>query len=404
MNKPLANVTVIELSTYYAAPTAGLLLADWGANVIKIETPNGDPERVLAKMREITMCNDLENPYFDLVNANKRFVSVDTRTPEGLAVLKKLIAKADIFLTNYRNSVLEKLGLTYAELRTGKPELVYGQALGFGDRGPDRDLPGFDYTAGFARAGILSNMTPNGSPEPITPYCAYIDSQCGCLLAAGVLAAYTGAKATGLGDYVTNSLYGTSVFMSRAPLTEALFGKVFPPKLENCSQPLVNFYKGSDDRWITFCISNHNRFFNTFMTVLDRPDLIDHPIYSNIGTCTEQGKIKELIAIIKEEVAKQDSKTLRDRCLAADLLVELGFSFGEIVADEQARANDYVRTITYSTGSQIDVFPNPVHFENAGAHEFRTSARIGYHNDEVLAEFGFAAEEISALRERNAIV
>ncbi|HGN0072014.1 TPA: CoA transferase [Proteus mirabilis] len=161
-HKALEGVTVVELATFIAVPAAGRILADMGANVIKIESPSGDNLRYTAPI-EGRPLDQHENTSFDLENANKRGIVLNTKTEAGKKILFELLEKADIFLTNWRPGARERAGLDYETLKQRFPKLVYASVTGYGDEGPDKDLPGFDYTAFFARGGILGSLYQKGT-------------------------------------------------------------------------------------------------------------------------------------------------------------------------------------------------------------------------------------------------
>lgn len=383
-----------------------MILADWGADVIKVESLSGDHLRTLGLVREISPehCNDLENPYFDTLNANKRFVSVNSRTPDGIKVIKDLIKTADVFVTNFRDEPLRKMGIDYETISKEVPGIIYGVLLGYGDKGEEKDRPGFDFTAGFARAGTLAMLTPYGSEEPITPISALGDSPVGMSLAAGLCAALVNKARTGKGDKVSVSLYGNGVFHNRCGICEAEYGKEFPVQVDTCPQPLVNLYKSADGRWFVLCISNHDKFYNSFVKALGHEELVDHPVYATYQTLlANEGATGELIKVVKEIFAGMDGDELYKRLSEYNLPFEIGYNAQDIMNDPQARVNDFVREVTYPTGNKGIVFPSPVRYESAGLQEFVMSKPVGAHNDEVLSSLGYEESEIADLRTKGCI-
>ena len=153
--KPLEGIRVVELSTMLAASMTGRILAEWGADIIKVETLNGDAWRKQAGTTMSPRTKDA-NPNFDMQNLNKRFVSLNLRTPEGKEIMMKLLERADVLVTNYRIQALEGMGLSYEQLKDQFPRLIHAHVLGYGDKGPDKDRPGYDYTAFFSQIGRAS--------------------------------------------------------------------------------------------------------------------------------------------------------------------------------------------------------------------------------------------------------
>ncbi|NMA38082.1 MAG: CoA transferase, partial [Papillibacter sp.] len=187
MNNTLKGITVIELGTFIAVPACARFFADNGAEVIKIEPNSGDPVRWNG-VSEGRPDDPYENTTYDLENANKRCIVLNLKHPKGREVLFKLLDKADIFLTNWRPQALEKNGLSYETLHEKYPKLVYGTLTGYGDKGPDKDLPGFDFTAYFARGGFMGSLYQKDTwPMNLIPGIG--DHQAGLFLAAGVMAA-----------------------------------------------------------------------------------------------------------------------------------------------------------------------------------------------------------------------
>ena len=401
--KPLEGIRVVELTTFVAAPTAALLMADWGAEVIKVEGINGDPMRYVGTLRRMPYCSDDENPYWDGISANKKFIALNPRTPEGMEMLKKLIDTADVFITNNRPAALEKMGLSYEEVEKRNPRLVYGQVLGYGEKGPEKDTPGFDYTAYVARGGFLNNFTPEESKYPFFSYSAFGDNQVGMALASGIMAALLGRNVTGHGDRVTVSLYGTAIFVSKWALYEAEFGVKFPTSTKAPTSPTVNAYKAKDGVWMMMCISEFDRYYDKLVMLLDRPDLLGHPVHSVVNNMVAEGKVEGFTAIMIEQFAKKDSDEWLRLFQEADLPLAKGFTFDDILADEQAWANDYIREITYPTGHKAKVFPNPVQMDRAGPQPFERSKPLGYHDEYYAKELGYSDEQIAQMREKGAI-
>ena len=165
--KPMEGIKVVELSTMLAGPMTARILAEWGADVIKVESMNGDAWREQAGT-SLSPRTETANPNFDMQNINKRFLSVNMRTEEGKAAMMKLLATADVFLTNYRVQALTPMGLTYEQLKEQFPRLIHASVLGYGDKGPEKDRPGYDYTAFCARTGLMADMAPAGGPPIMT--------------------------------------------------------------------------------------------------------------------------------------------------------------------------------------------------------------------------------------------
>ena len=182
--KPLEGSRVVELSTMLAASMTGRILAEWGADIIKVETLNGDAWRKQAGTTMSPRTKDA-NPNFDMQNLNKRFVSLNLRTPEGKEIMMKLLERADVLVTNYRIQALEGMGLSYEQLKDQFPRLIHAHVLGYGDKGPDKDRPGYDYTAFFSRSGLMADLPPAGA-GPLVPIGGVGDHSVAVALAGGI--------------------------------------------------------------------------------------------------------------------------------------------------------------------------------------------------------------------------
>lgn len=211
MEKPLSGIKVIELSTYVAAPVAAKMLGEWGAEVIKIEPHFGDEYRVIGHTLGMPVSSE-QNPCFDLENTNKKFISLNLKTEQGREVLKKLLKESNGMITNYRPEALNKLGLDYEDVKKINPAIVYGQVVGYGLNGPDKDKPGFDLTAFFARSGIMLDTVERGT-SPMNTLVAVGDHATGVSLVAGMCAGFTKQAISGVGEKIVSGLYQNSLFL-----------------------------------------------------------------------------------------------------------------------------------------------------------------------------------------------
>ena len=203
MNGPMEGIRVVELGVWVAGPCAGMILADWGAEVIKVEPPGGDPYR---EIFSVSAGVDVEtNPPFEMDNRGKRSITVDISKPEGAAIVADLAAEADVFVTNARVPALERAGLDYEDLAARNPRLIYARVTGFGEDGPDRDRAAYDVGAFWARAGVVASLTPDGS-EPPFQRGGMGDHLTGLALASGIAGALYAREKTGRGQMVSTSL------------------------------------------------------------------------------------------------------------------------------------------------------------------------------------------------------
>lgn len=204
--KPMENIRVVELSTMLAGPMTARILAEWGADVVKVESVNGDAWRKQAGTT-LSPCTKDANPNFDVQNMNKRFVCLNLRTEAGRDAMMKLLSGADIFITNYRVQALEPMGLTYEQLKETFPRLIHASVLGYGSEGPESSRPGYDYTVFFARTGLMADLAPAGGP-PLIPVGGIGDHSVAVALSGGIAAALYKRSVTGEGDRLGFSGHG----------------------------------------------------------------------------------------------------------------------------------------------------------------------------------------------------
>ncbi len=297
-----SGVKVIELANFIAAPAAGRFFADGGAEVIKIESPAGDPLRYTAPSEGRPLSQE-ENTTYDLENANKKAIVLNLKSEKGKKILHEMLAEADILLTNWRTKALVKQGLDYETLKEKYPKLVFAQITGYGEKGPDKDLPGFDYTAFFARGGVSGTLYEKGTVPPnVVPGLG--DHQAGMFLAAGMAGALYKAKTTGQGDKVTVSLmhsamYGLGIMIQAAQYKD--HGLVYPINRNETPNPFIVSYKSKDDYFVQVCMPPYDVFYDRFMTALGREDLVGDERYNKIENLKD-GRAKEVYSIIEQQM------------------------------------------------------------------------------------------------------
>jgi len=274
MAGPLDGVKVLELGIWVAVPSAAVVLADWGADVIKIEAPEGDPLRGLAATGLVPFQPEV-NPAFQLDNRGKRSIVLDLRRPEGRATAHALVSRVDVFLSNLRPQKLVALGMDYATLRAVNERLVYAGLTGYGTAGPERERAAFDYAAFWARAGIMASLgEPEGPPPTQRPGMG--DHMTGLGLAGAVAAALYARGRTGLGQEISTSLLRNGMWMLGSDLQAAVTtGYCHTPGGRRAApNPLFNFYRTRDDRWIHLIMLQPDRHWASFCRAIAREELL----------------------------------------------------------------------------------------------------------------------------------
>ena len=404
--KPLDGIKVVELTTFVAASTAGRFMADWGAEVIKVETIAGDTLRtVVGKSWGVpelwrTPGHDVG---FDLANWNKDFVSIDLKSESGMEFLHRLMADADVFITSYRSKALKAMGMDYETVSKKYPGLVYGQLGGYGEQGPDKDLPGYEGTAYLAKGGLYDALRQKGSVPP-NFMGSFGDVTAGAYLCSGLCAALVKKQLTGVGEKVVVSLYGSAMFATAYGVEQALLGvQSYPRDRMSDNNPLLNSYECGDGRWVIVNLPLWAKQFKPFVKCMGLNEIAEHPIFSSQVACITQGKKPELTAILSRAFLNKSADEWTEIFHAAGLSIEKMYSMEEIANDPQAWANDYIVERSYPDGEKLGMVQTPVRFESMGVADFRPTGEIGSETLEYMKKCGYSDEEITALRSNGAV-
>ena len=398
--KPLEGIRVVELSTMLAGPMTARILAEWGADVIKVESMNGDAWR---KQAGTTMSPRTKNanPNFDMQNLNKRFVSLNMRTEAGHAAMMKLLENADVLVTNYREQALEGMGLAYEQVKERFPRLIHAHVLGYGALGPDKDRPGYDYTAFFSRSGLMADLPPAGA-GPLVPIGGVGDHSVAVALAGGIAAALFRRERTGLGDKVDVSLLQIGSFIGSTGILNGFNGRKLPRDRYDCGHAGSNTYQGSDGEWLYLAVIDYRRF-PEFCDMIGMPEIASDPKYS---TPEAYYKNKAELTRIFDKVFAQHPVAYWDKKLEEhDLPHEVLRHFKDVPDDPQAIANNYVFKYEYPDGTKTVFVNGPVHFDSVDFTQipYKTSGEIGCDTARVLAELGYTEEDIAAMYEKQEI-
>lgn len=397
---PLKGIKVIEYANFVAAPICGRVLADWGAEVIKIEPSFGDSMRIVG----IQWCfpaTEEENPMFEIENSGKKDIVIDTNTKEGVEIIYKLLEDADVFLTNTRQKALDKSGLNYEEVKKRAPHIIYAHLLGYGDKGPAKDNPAFDYTAYFSRGGVAASLMEKGT-SPANPVAGLGDHYAGMSLAGGIMAALYKRKETGLGERVTVSLFHTAVFGMGIMVSAAHYGYEMPITRRQPPNPLNTTFKCADDKWIQLAFFQYDKWFPNFCnTVIERPDLIGSK-YSTLRSAVNY--VEEFVVMMEEEFIKRPIDEWCERLQAAGIPHEKLATPSDVLVDPQCWENDYLIKHTYENGHEGVIFSTPVMFTEAEKGEYRRAPKLGEHTKEIMTGIGMSDKEFDELKEKGVIL
>lgn len=385
--KPLEGITVVELSTYIAAPSCGRILATQGARVIKVEAPAGDVER---KFGPTLFCpaTDEENPIYDTLNGGKDAVMLNLREPADLKKFHKLLAKADVFLSNNRPKALKKMGLDYDSLKEKYPNLIYAVLLGYGEKGPKVDFPGFDAIAMFATGGFIQDMmvdAPGNYPTYLPM--GFGDLICGTVLAGAIGTALLGRTRTGKGDYVSISLHGAAMWMFSIMSTGTQFGYKWP-RGRYQGGPMGVPYRTRDNRWVLPVVNEYERYWRAFCHAVGAEEIIDDPRYCTKQATFDPKNREDCIRYFEGCVAKLDAADLVKKLEDADIIASELAHFQDNHQSEQALVNNFMSPITYPNGDSITLAQPPVKMGSVEEPRAERAHAIGEDNERVFQEFG----------------
>ena len=397
MAKPLDGVTVVELATFVAAPVCGRLLADLGARVIKLEAPNGDAWRQTGINHVPTRYCKEENPVFDIYNTGKEFISLNLKSPEGKEAMLKLLADADVFLTNTRPAGLKRLGLAYEDLCEKFPKLIYAILLGYGEKGPDAEKPAFDSTAFWSKSGFLHDQALRREDfAPINPPFSMGDTVCGYLMLAEICAALLRKEKTGEGDFVSSGLFHNGIFATgtMSLINQRPFGKKYPVTRIEHSVP-GGMYRCSDDQWVYIGISSAPAKIPDMLAALGLSHIATDPNYltPDMKVVDKEG----IYEICKEAFLTNTSDYWLQKGVEHDFPIIRLNTYGSVYEDEQAWANGYLEKVTFANGN-TDIMPtSPIEMKSVGELKTVPAAGIGANTKRVLAELGYSEAQIEAM-------
>jgi len=397
----LDGIRVIEMATYIAAPGAGGIMADWGADVVKVEPLYGCPMRQF--LTNIAAEGLQGNPVFTIDNRGKKGVALDTSKPEGVAALKKLVEGADVFLTNVRPGGLERSGLDYESLKEVNPKLVYASVTGYGLTGPDRDKPGFDIAAFYARSGIGRMATPKGQ-EPAPLRMANGDHATAMATVSGILAAIIERNRTGKGRLVEASLLRTGVYTGGSDMSiQLMYGKLASSKTRHeAINPISNFFLTKDEHWIALVPRQGQKDWAGVCRAIGHPDLIEDERFAT--TKARRVHAAALVDILDAAFREQNLEYWQRRLDAEDQIWSPMQHPSEVVNDPQAEAAGAFVDIAGPDGDTLFRSPaGPIRFSDVEESSFQPAPELGEHTEDVLKSAGISDDEWAALKAAGAV-
>ena len=400
MSGPLEGIRVVELGLWVAGPSCACILRDWGADVVKLEPPAGDPFRGLfasALGAAVPL-----NPPFEVDNRGKRSIAVNLEHEEGRGIARKLVDQADVFVTNMRPRVLDDFGLDYKTLSKANERLVYAQITGYGPDGPNRDRAAYDIGAFWSRSGMAAALTAEGHAIP-QQRGGMGDHMTGMGAAGAISAALFSREKTGKGQRVAVSLLRTGIYMMGWDVSLAL--RLGVPinayDREHAINPIINCFKSKDERWFWLLLLQADRHWPDLLRAIEREDLLKDERFSDIAIRREH--TPELVAELDASFAQ---KTLEEWGAIFDR-ENVWFapvnSISEVLEDPVAHESGAFRDVEGPDGP-ITFVASPADFSETEAGPQGLSPELGQHTEEVLLELGYDWEQIVPLKEKGAIL
>ncbi|HEX5377759.1 MAG TPA: CaiB/BaiF CoA-transferase family protein [Phenylobacterium sp.] len=396
----LKGLKVVDFTSYIAGPGAAGILSDWGAEVIKVERPEGDPMRHVFADAKSELSG---NPTFALDNRGKRGVVLDIGKPAGRDALARLAASADVFLTNVRPAALKRARLDEETLRAANPRLVYAVITGYGLEGPDAHKPGFDVTAFWSRSGVARMHTPKGS-DPFILRTGVGDHTTSLATVAAVMAALYEREQTGVGRFVQTSLLVTGIYAVSSDMAVQLaFGKLASnrPRTDPFD-PLANFYKSRDERWFVLNPRGGASDWPKLAAACGRPDLLDDERFK--GGRARKANNQALVAEFEAAFGALDFDEIVRRLDDVDLVWAPVQTPAEVAADPQATAAGAWVEVEDGQGGSYRSPAAPARFPGADLDRRPPPPGLGEHTAQVLAELGYSQAEIDRMFAEGAAV
>ena len=395
---------VLEVAAWTFVPSAGAVLAEWGAEVIKVEPRNGgDPQRGLVTMGIVDEGGGSVNYMIEIPNRGKKSIGVDLSTAGGQEVVRELAKTCDVFLTSYLPERRKKLGIDVEDIRAVNPGIVYVRGSGHGPKGPDADKPGYDGVSYWARGGIATMLT-EGRDELVRSRPAFGDLLGGMTIAGGIAAALYKKATTGKGSVVDVSLLGLAAWnLGPDVAVSQIHGGTSIPSYTHADapNPLVNTYRTRDGRYVQLMMLQLDKFYPEAMHAIGLPELIDDPRFSAPAPRYENRSA--LIALLDQAFAERTLAEWRATLVGLSGAWGIVQTPGELCADPAVTANGYVAQTTTMNGVPYALPTNPVQFDEQavvppGAPEH------GQHTEEVLMDAGIEWEAIERYKEAGAIL
>ena len=399
----LKGIKVIDFTTWVFAPGTTAILADLGAEVIKVEDPaTGDPQRAIIMFGGGTEIPDINFPW-ELENRNKKGVAIDLKVEQGKQIMYKMVEEADVFVSNVRSDVLDKLGMDYETLSKLNPKLIYAHGSGYGEAGPEYARPGFDYAAFWARGGIM-NMV--GEPDAPPPQClpGYGDNTTAMSLAAGIAFALLVREKEGIGQRVDVSLLGTAMWCNGLSIVGSAFQEEEPVRTsrKEVPNPLFNSYKCKDGKWLMLACLQSDRYWSPFCKIMKIEELEHDKRYENMFVRAESPEA--LISTLDELFLAKDRDEWGRLFDEKEVIWAPIQTLSETLDDPQAAANGFVSEVIHPEHGPFKLINTPFKLSKTPASIREIGPELGQNTEEILMDMGYSWDDIIAFKEAKAII
>ncbi len=385
-----SGLKVVDLASFIAGPSAAVILSDFGAEVIKVEPPSGDLWR---HGHQIPPQPQAKDAYpWHLANRNKRGMTLDLKSPSAQQVLEKLVQWADVLIVNTPHPARKRLKLEYEDVVQWNPRLIYADVTGFGEKGPDAELPGFDITSYWARSGLLS-MTRDAGAPPTWPVAGSGDNATAVGLYSAIVTALYRRERTGNGSHVTTSLLAEGIWSASVSIQAALSGAKFYGlhDRKNPANAALNVYQAGDGTWFVLLVTPDK--VEAVAKAIGRADLLTDPRFSPANLVAN---MPQLAAILDEVFGAQPMSHWYE------VFNNVHVTFGavrdpqEVVNDPQLRANDIVVPLEGAGGKLTSTISSPIQVHGVTKVSAKRAPELGEHNEEILQELGFDTKQIDS--------
>jgi crotonobetainyl-CoA:carnitine CoA-transferase CaiB-like acyl-CoA transferase len=405
MSGPLEGIRVIDCGVFQAGPTAGVMLADLGADVIKVEPRiSGDPGRGIEIFTRATSRIRSGTAQFEAWNRNKRSMTLDLTKEKGRELFYRLVSKVDVIINNWRVGVAEKLKVDYETLIQYNPKIIYGSISGWGTKGQESKEPALDFAA-IARSGMAYQAGKPGDP-PMVFVSGYADTTAGTMLAQGILAAFVARERRQVGQKVEVSLLGGLVAgLQRLPVNaRTQSGEEMPRRdRSQMGNPLWNYYQCRDGKWIALSMVASDKYWPSFCEALGIRELENDARFSNMDVRSQIENSRELIRILDEIFTTKPQEEWLRILSKHKLIFGPVQTISDLLSDPQVLENQYILDYDHPIYGPIKIVGFPWSFSSTEPNIRLPAPQLGQHTEEILLEFGYSWDDISNLKDQEVI-